>query len=262
MSIPIHPPTTTYGAPSLLRPSSPTSSIDTSYDSDATPEDELLISDFQFARECEARLRLGEPRPEEEEGEKEVLVVHEARGTGGPEETALFESILASLRAEVARLQDEEVFEHAARRGSTIGLQVQPPTTDIDKIMRSMMGGLSLQNPTPSPLLSSPSTVTSSSSSAHNYPSTSHLRNLPASSAPRGLAPPNGLGLLGLPELSPRRVPLKALSTSDSSRSASPVILGLPCAEPPLAKGPWDNYGQVPEGLVGRMMHTLGRASQ
>lgn len=51
-------------------------------------------------------------------------------------------------------MDDEEIYERALFRGSQIGLEVQPPTSDIDKIMRSMMGGgldLSTHAPVPDP---------------------------------------------------------------------------------------------------------------
>jgi hypothetical protein len=66
--------------------------------------------------------------------------------------TALFERIVRNLRDEIRRLDDEEIYERAMFRGSQIGLEVQPPTSDIDKIMRSMMGGgLDLTTFTPIP---------------------------------------------------------------------------------------------------------------
>ena len=61
---------------------------------------------------------------------------------------ALYERIVANLRAEIKRLEEEEIFERALMKGSQIGLEEQAPTTDIDKIMRSMMGpGFSITTP-------------------------------------------------------------------------------------------------------------------
>lgn len=53
---------------------------------------------------------------------------------------ALFEGIMTSLRAEVAQLQENELFEQILLRGSKAALETQPSTNDIDVLMRSMMG--------------------------------------------------------------------------------------------------------------------------
>lgn len=47
---------------------------------------------------------------------------------------------MASLRAEVAQLRENELFEQILLRGSKAALDVQPVTNDIDALMRSMMG--------------------------------------------------------------------------------------------------------------------------
>jgi len=61
---------------------------------------------------------------------------------------ALVDKIVANLRAEVKALEEEEIYERARMKGSQIGLELQPPTSDIDKIMRSMMStGFSLSGP-------------------------------------------------------------------------------------------------------------------
>lgn len=53
---------------------------------------------------------------------------------------AAFDRIMASLRAEVAKLQEDELFEQILLRGSKAALEAQPVTNDIDALMRSMMG--------------------------------------------------------------------------------------------------------------------------
>ena len=52
----------------------------------------------------------------------------------------IFERIMTSLRNEVAKLQDDELFDEILRRGSKAALETQPTTNDIDALMRSMMG--------------------------------------------------------------------------------------------------------------------------
>ncbi len=52
----------------------------------------------------------------------------------------MYERVMASLRAEVAQLRENELFEQILRRGSKAALDVQPMTGDIDALMRSMMG--------------------------------------------------------------------------------------------------------------------------
>lgn len=52
----------------------------------------------------------------------------------------MYERVMASLRAEVAQLRENELFEQILRRGSKAALDVQPVTGDIDALMRSMMG--------------------------------------------------------------------------------------------------------------------------
>ncbi|EAU86181.1 hypothetical protein CC1G_03392 [Coprinopsis cinerea okayama7 len=140
--------TTAYAPPVTCRAASPASSIGTQYGDDATPEDEMEMDDWEFEEMCLDRIRLRDPRPEEELAERDPLVTDPARGKGGDAEQALFEKILQNLRAEIKRLDDEEIYERALLKGSQIGLEIQAPTTDIDKIMRSMMGSaLSLGAP-------------------------------------------------------------------------------------------------------------------
>ena len=66
------------------------------------------------------------------------------------------------------RLDEEEIYERAMMKGSQIGLEYQAPTTDIDRIMRSMMGpGFALSSPAPPPSqpLAGPSGVAPASAS-------------------------------------------------------------------------------------------------
>ncbi|KAJ2926307.1 hypothetical protein H1R20_g10787, partial [Candolleomyces eurysporus] len=131
--------TTVYAPPVTCRAPSPASSIGTLYDDDATSDTELDMKQSEFERFCEEKIKLRHPRPEEERADKDVLITDKARGQGGEAEQALFERILANLRAEMKRLDEEEIYERAMMKGSQIGLEYQAPTTDIDRIMRSMM---------------------------------------------------------------------------------------------------------------------------
>ncbi|TFK27546.1 hypothetical protein FA15DRAFT_666221 [Coprinopsis marcescibilis] len=145
--------TTVYAPPVTCRAASPASSIGTHYDDDTTSDQELEMTKFEFERLCEGKIKLSEPRPQEEWAEREVLVKDPARGKGDESEQALFESIIRNLRTEIKRLDDEEIYERTMFKGSQIGLEAQPPTSDIDKIMRSMMGSALSLNPSSSPLL-------------------------------------------------------------------------------------------------------------
>ncbi|TEB40156.1 hypothetical protein FA13DRAFT_1808416 [Coprinellus micaceus] len=129
--------TTAYAPPVTVRAPSPASSIGTLYDEDATSDNEAHMTESDFKRFCDDKIGLNKPRPEEERALREPLIKDPARGRGGEQEQALYERIVANLRAEIKRLEEEEIFE-----------QEQAPTTDIDKIMRSMMGpGFSLTPP-------------------------------------------------------------------------------------------------------------------
>lgn len=54
--------------------------------------------------------------------------------------SVLYKQVIASLRAEVKNLEDGELVEQMFLRGSNIGLEEQPSTSDIDALMLSMMG--------------------------------------------------------------------------------------------------------------------------
>lgn len=53
---------------------------------------------------------------------------------------ALYERVMRSLRHEVHRLEENELFEQTLLRGSQAALEQQPTSNDIDTLMRSMMG--------------------------------------------------------------------------------------------------------------------------
>ncbi|EKM51543.1 uncharacterized protein PHACADRAFT_261747 [Phanerochaete carnosa HHB-10118-sp] len=61
-------------APPVLRAPSPTDSIGTDYGPDETTPDEERLSDAEFAKICQQRLRLGDMRREEREAEADPLL--------------------------------------------------------------------------------------------------------------------------------------------------------------------------------------------
>lgn len=81
---------TAYAPPVTVRAPSPASSIGTLYDDDATSEHEAHMSDIEFMRFCEEKIRLNHPRPEEERAEREPLIRDQARGKGGEQELGAF----------------------------------------------------------------------------------------------------------------------------------------------------------------------------
>ena len=56
----------------------------------------------------------------------------------------LYETVLASLRAEVRNLEENELVDRMLQRGSRAALEVLPSSSDIDVLMKSMMAVPSL----------------------------------------------------------------------------------------------------------------------
>lgn len=48
------------------------------------------MSNFEFERSCDEKIRLWDPRPEEVHAERDVLVTDPARGQGGAAEQGAF----------------------------------------------------------------------------------------------------------------------------------------------------------------------------
>ncbi|KAF7796291.1 hypothetical protein EIP86_007468 [Pleurotus ostreatoroseus] len=141
-------------APPLLRAPSPSSSIGTTYDADETPEDELRLSDKEFAKMCEDKLQLGRPGPDEERANRDPLLprprsreeedstsrCHRLNKPSAEEVCAeMLAVIMQHLRQQVRDLEENNIFEQTVLRGSFVTEERQP-TADIDAIMRSMMG--------------------------------------------------------------------------------------------------------------------------
>jgi len=51
---------------------------------------------------------------------------------------AMVEKIIKNLRAEIRKLDEDELFEQTILRGSQVGLETRPSTNDIDALMKSM----------------------------------------------------------------------------------------------------------------------------
>lgn len=50
------------------------------------------------------------------------------------------DAILHNLRLHIQKLEENEIFERTLLRGSQAALEPQPTTTDIDLLMKGMMG--------------------------------------------------------------------------------------------------------------------------
>ncbi|KAH7906715.1 hypothetical protein BJ138DRAFT_1071351 [Hygrophoropsis aurantiaca] len=123
-----------YGSP-VIRPPSPASSVGTAYpDDDTSPSDGELSQDA-FNRKWASKLGLDRPK-EEEERKKECLLI----SPKNPAEAKLMhEEILKGFRQQVQQLEEDEMFQQTIMRGSQIGLEPRPSSSNIDSLMRSMM---------------------------------------------------------------------------------------------------------------------------
>jgi len=121
----------------LLRAPSPSSSIGTDYGEDETSITDAQMSPEEFDALCQERLMLSMPR----EGETRANISPLLPKPKTPqEERVLHMKVMHSLRAQVARLQEDEMFERTMLRGTMITEQQLPSSNDIDSIMQSMMG--------------------------------------------------------------------------------------------------------------------------
>ncbi|KAF8174250.1 hypothetical protein BJ912DRAFT_62267 [Pholiota molesta] len=136
----------------VMRVPSPASSVGTSYGADQTAhsDSEAQLSPAAFARKCSERIGLHLPRTEEFRADQDPLLTvltpqgrfvrASERDVGAAEVQTLHERVMASLRAEVAQLREDALFEQILLRRSQAALDVRPVTRDIDALMRSMMG--------------------------------------------------------------------------------------------------------------------------
>ncbi|KIP10203.1 hypothetical protein PHLGIDRAFT_66002 [Phlebiopsis gigantea 11061_1 CR5-6] len=136
-------------APPLLRAPSPTSSIGTDYGPDEPEADENLLSDNAFARTCQAKLRLNEARKEEEFACFDPLL---PKCIDAEQENHLYMRVMQHLRGAVRHLQADALFEQTLERGTVITEEQKPSSSDLDRILESMMGtAISPAESTPAP---------------------------------------------------------------------------------------------------------------
>ena len=146
------PHTTEYDTP-VLRAASPASSVGTVYGPDQTAlsDTEEQLPQLAFERKWEERLGLGMPTPEELIASESPLL---SLPNGPVEErgkcfysgvgvlmpsSALYDHVMRTLRREVQRLEENEIFEQTLLRGSQAGLEPKPSSSDIDVIIQGMM---------------------------------------------------------------------------------------------------------------------------
>lgn len=144
-------------ASALVSAPSPTSSIGSRLPDDETDLDDAALTQTEFDAKCWAALRIDEPTAEETSAMRRPVyhAVHridpkQAGRSVAQVDCNASERTLASsekfvpifkenFRAEIKRLQDNELFEQAILRGSQVGRDNLTPTGDIDTIMQSML---------------------------------------------------------------------------------------------------------------------------
>ncbi|KAK7028831.1 hypothetical protein VNI00_014844 [Paramarasmius palmivorus] len=129
-----------YPPPVSLGPPSPASSVGSKHPDDTTSlsDSEDVLNDEEFSRKWEEKIGIHKPRPEEEAGDREPLLIKPPPNT--TEEKILYERVCRNLRETVRSLGEDEIFQRTLFRGSLAGTHEPVATNDIDKIMRSMMG--------------------------------------------------------------------------------------------------------------------------
>jgi hypothetical protein len=155
----IHPGDPSY-APPLIRPPSPASSIGTVYGPDEDSYSDTELTDEAFIRKHDALLRLDEPSDSELRAMRSVLLPKpktaeeemsmstspifglNAEKCLTPIPIVIHKHVLANLRKEVRRLEEDELFEqmlHRQDRNVIPEPQSAAASGDIDAIMQSIM---------------------------------------------------------------------------------------------------------------------------
>jgi len=132
--------------------------VGTTYGPDQTSfsDTEQQLSQPAFENKWLAKLDLDKPRKEEEDANQSPLL---SKPRSREEETgecllsffdlifvgtvdlvhvAMVEKIIKNLRAEIRKLDEDELFEQTMLHGSQVGLETRPSTNDIDALMKSM----------------------------------------------------------------------------------------------------------------------------
>ncbi|KAJ7451662.1 hypothetical protein FB451DRAFT_1145627 [Mycena latifolia] len=123
----------------VIRAASPASSVGSVHvpDQTASSDSESLLSQPAFERKWADRLDLRRATREEELADAEPLIM---RPSTALEERVLSERVVRNLRQKVEELEENELFEQTMLRGSQAGVEEQTIPTDIDAVMRGMMG--------------------------------------------------------------------------------------------------------------------------
>ncbi|KAI6027436.1 hypothetical protein PISMIDRAFT_674870 [Pisolithus microcarpus 441] len=125
-------------APPVIRPPSPASSVGTVYEPDQTSQSDAELSKEEFEQKWLAKLHLDDLKIEEEDNLRPVLI-DPRPPPDSPEEKLLVQNILVGLRSRVRQLEEDAVFQQLTMRGSKVGLEKAPSTSNIDALMRNMM---------------------------------------------------------------------------------------------------------------------------
>ncbi|KAJ7707549.1 hypothetical protein B0H17DRAFT_917742 [Mycena rosella] len=123
----------------VIRAASPASSVGSIHapDQTASSDSESVLSQPAFERKWTDRLDLARATREEERADAEPLLLRPATAL---EERVLSERVVRGLRMRVDELEENELFEQAMLRGSQAGMEEQTIPSDIDALMRGMMG--------------------------------------------------------------------------------------------------------------------------
>ncbi|KAJ7079739.1 hypothetical protein B0H15DRAFT_787747 [Mycena belliarum] len=133
-----HPNNPEYADP-VIRAPSPASSVGSVHapDQTASSDSESVLSQPAFERKWADRLDLRRATREEELADAEPLIL---RPSTAMEERVLSDRIVRNLRHKVEELEENELFEQTMLRGSQAGMEEQTVPSDIDALMRGMMG--------------------------------------------------------------------------------------------------------------------------
>ncbi|KAI0755093.1 hypothetical protein C8Q80DRAFT_410032 [Daedaleopsis nitida] len=139
----VHPTDLQY-VPTIMRAPSPSSTIGTDYGQDETNVVDTELSERDFIRKCEEAIGINRLRPEEEEANRDPLILDrgpQRQKLTPMEEKQQYERVMANLRAAVKTLEEDELFEQTAVTRADVVLDDPTPSSDdIDVILASLMG--------------------------------------------------------------------------------------------------------------------------
>ena len=140
----------------LVPAPSPTSTIGSRLPEDETDPDDAMLTQEEFDAKCWKALQIDEPTAEETAAMRRPLYYAghemEPEKAGRLAEFVAWNAsdlfvlpakvvpvIMQKLRAEIKKLQDNELFEQTILKGSQVGQDSLTPTGDIDSIVQSML---------------------------------------------------------------------------------------------------------------------------